>query len=73
MHLVAIAGDLFDKREEQEKLLQVLLSTELEHARPTAAIQKQLKDAWGWTERIHSSTSTSKLCIEGLEPLPLEE
>ncbi|KAH8595534.1 hypothetical protein B0O99DRAFT_472793, partial [Bisporella sp. PMI_857] len=45
---IAICGDMFDDRKEQEALIEILLQTEKEHARPTAAIQKQLRDAWEW-------------------------
>jgi len=33
---------------DQEALLTVLIQTEKDHARPTAAIQHQMKEAWGW-------------------------
>ncbi len=45
---IAICGDRFEGRKEQEALLQVLVRTENDHARPTAAVQKQMREAWGW-------------------------
>jgi hypothetical protein len=41
-------ADRFDDRLDQEALLDVLVKTEQDHARPTAAIQQQMKEAWGW-------------------------
>ncbi|KAG9247225.1 hypothetical protein BJ878DRAFT_539508 [Calycina marina] len=48
---IAIAGDLFSDRQQQEKLMGVLIRTEQKHARPTKAIQEQLKRAWGWEKK----------------------
>ncbi|OWP06500.1 hypothetical protein B2J93_9273 [Marssonina coronariae] len=45
---IAMCGDRFDDRIDQESIIEVLVETERCHARPTAAIQKQMKDAWGW-------------------------
>lgn len=45
---IAICGDRFEDRMDQEALLNVLIQTEKDHARPTAAIQLQMKKAWGW-------------------------
>jgi len=39
---------MFDDKRYQEALLEILLRAEKEHARPTAVIQRQLKNAWGW-------------------------
>lgn len=35
-------------RIDQEALLDVLKRTEKDHARPTAAVQQQMKESWGW-------------------------
>jgi hypothetical protein len=42
-------GDRFTDRIDQEALLDVLVKTEKDHARPTASIQLQMKESWGWT------------------------
>lgn len=47
---IAICGDRFEDRFDQEALLDILVRTERDHARPTAAVQKQLKEAWGWVD-----------------------
>ncbi|CZT11165.1 uncharacterized protein RCO7_09899 [Rhynchosporium graminicola] len=47
---IAMCGDRFDDRLEQEALLQLLIETENDHARPTAAIQKHMKLVWGWNQ-----------------------
>ncbi|KIN05899.1 hypothetical protein OIDMADRAFT_113285 [Oidiodendron maius Zn] len=45
---IALCGDRFTDRIDQEALLDVLVKTEKDHARPTAAIQLQMKESWGW-------------------------
>ncbi|KAI5860836.1 hypothetical protein GGS23DRAFT_212361 [Durotheca rogersii] len=45
---IAMFGDHFSEPADQEALLDLLRRTEADHARPTAAIQQQLKKAWGW-------------------------
>ncbi|PVH69507.1 hypothetical protein DL98DRAFT_171269 [Cadophora sp. DSE1049] len=45
---IALCGDRFKDRLEQEALLQLLIETQKDHARPTAAIQMQMKANWGW-------------------------
>lgn len=35
-------------RIDQEALLDVLERTEKDHARPTAAVQQQMKESWRW-------------------------
>lgn len=45
---IAICGDRFDIRSDQEALLDVLVRTENDHARRTTAVQNQMKEAWGW-------------------------
>lgn len=45
---IAMAGDRFEDRREQEALMQVLVYTERVHAWPTGAAQEGLKEAWGW-------------------------
>ncbi|KAI0891616.1 hypothetical protein F4806DRAFT_500796 [Annulohypoxylon nitens] len=45
---IAMFGDQFGERSDQEALIDLLKKTEGDHARPTAAIQQQLMKAWGW-------------------------
>ncbi|KAI1098764.1 hypothetical protein F4804DRAFT_346072 [Jackrogersella minutella] len=45
---IAMFGDQFGERSDQEALIDTLRKTEADHARPTAAIQQQLMKAWGW-------------------------
>ncbi|KAI0006829.1 hypothetical protein F4779DRAFT_643850 [Xylariaceae sp. FL0662B] len=45
---IAMFGDQFGERSDQEALVDILKKTEAGHARPTAAIQHQLMKAWGW-------------------------
>ncbi|KAI1850308.1 hypothetical protein JX265_002206 [Neoarthrinium moseri] len=45
---IAMFGDRFDERADQEAMLDVLRKTETNHARPTKAIQQQLMRVWGW-------------------------
>ncbi|KAI0873771.1 hypothetical protein GGS24DRAFT_376748 [Hypoxylon argillaceum] len=47
---IAMFGDHFSERSDQEALAGFLKKTETAHARPTAAIQQQLMRAWGWTD-----------------------
>ncbi|KAI0474337.1 hypothetical protein F4859DRAFT_87227 [Xylaria cf. heliscus] len=47
---IAMFGDHFSERSDQEALAEFLRKTETAHARPTAAIQQQLMKAWGWTD-----------------------
>ncbi|KAG4441357.1 hypothetical protein IFR05_003171 [Cadophora sp. M221] len=49
---IAMCGDRFDDGLEQEALLKLLIETEKDHARPTAAIQKQIKAAWEANSRM---------------------
>ncbi|KAH9213572.1 hypothetical protein DL95DRAFT_338963 [Leptodontidium sp. 2 PMI_412] len=49
---IAMCGDRFDDRLEQEALLNLLIETERDHARPTAAIQKQITAAWEANRRM---------------------
>ncbi|KAI8624955.1 hypothetical protein F5Y19DRAFT_278167 [Xylariaceae sp. FL1651] len=49
---IAMFGDQFSERSDQEALAELLRKTEAAHARPTAAIQQQLMKAWGWTSDI---------------------
>ncbi|KAI1306156.1 hypothetical protein F5Y03DRAFT_142852 [Xylaria venustula] len=46
---IAMFGDHFSEGSDQRALAEFLKKTESAHARPTAAIQQQLKKAWGWT------------------------
>jgi hypothetical protein len=45
---IAICGDRFEGKVDQDALLDILVRTERDHARPTAAVQKQMKESWGW-------------------------
>ncbi|KAH6652595.1 hypothetical protein BKA67DRAFT_519135 [Truncatella angustata] len=45
---IAMFGDQFEERIDQEAMLEVLRKTETNHARPTKAIQEQLMRGWGW-------------------------
>ncbi|CAJ2502961.1 Uu.00g103550.m01.CDS01 [Anthostomella pinea] len=45
---IAMFGDQFGERSDQEALADLLRQTEAAHARPTAAIQQQLMKTWGW-------------------------
>ncbi|KAK1531872.1 hypothetical protein CPAR01_11521 [Colletotrichum paranaense] len=47
---IAIAGDRFDTKHDQEALLKMLSITEKAHARPTTAVRDQLMHAWGWLD-----------------------
>ncbi|KAF2808889.1 uncharacterized protein BDZ99DRAFT_389299, partial [Mytilinidion resinicola] len=47
---IAMAGDRFTERAEQEALLEIILKTEKIHAWPTSTAQTHLKEAWGWEE-----------------------
>ncbi|KAI0554621.1 hypothetical protein F4679DRAFT_570498 [Xylaria curta] len=47
---IAMFGDHFSERSDQEALAEFLKKTEKAHARPTALIQQQLMKAWGWTD-----------------------
>ena len=45
---IAMCGDRFTERVEQEALLEILVKLEEDHAWPTFTTQDNLKDAWGW-------------------------
>ncbi|KAK8112740.1 hypothetical protein PG984_013266, partial [Apiospora sp. TS-2023a] len=45
---IAMFGDRFEERVDQEAMLDILRRTESDHARPTKAVQQQLTRAWGW-------------------------
>lgn len=47
---VAMAGDKFALREEQEACIDILQIAEQEHGWPTTVAQNNLKEAWGWIE-----------------------
>ncbi|KAI1751344.1 hypothetical protein F4782DRAFT_192122 [Xylaria castorea] len=47
---IAMFGDHFSERSDQEALAEFLRKTETAHARPTAVIQQQLMKAWGWAD-----------------------
>ncbi|KAL9080633.1 MAG: hypothetical protein Q9157_000609 [Trypethelium eluteriae] len=46
---IAVCGDRFTDRTEQKALLAVLVELEEEHGWPTQSTQKNLKDAWAWS------------------------
>ena len=43
-----LVGDHFDKREDQQAMLEILEKTETDHLRPTEKTQQKLKIAWKW-------------------------
>lgn len=43
-------GDRLNEKIDQDALLDILVKTEKDHARPTAAVQRQLMKAWGWVD-----------------------
>jgi len=43
-----LGGERFTERVEQDALLDILVQTDREHAWPTTAAQKQLRESWGW-------------------------
>ncbi|KAH9885184.1 hypothetical protein F4778DRAFT_787361 [Xylariomycetidae sp. FL2044] len=45
---IAMFGDQFGERSDQDAMMELLRKTEADHARPTLSIQKQLRRAWGW-------------------------
>lgn len=47
---MTLGGDRFTSRSDQEALLDVLVRTERDHARPTATVQDQMKRSWGWID-----------------------
>lgn len=47
---IAMCGDQFTDSKEQQRLIDVLVYTDTKHAWPTIAIQRRLKEAWGWIE-----------------------
>lgn len=49
---VAIAGDKFTERQEQEALMDLLDRGERMHAHPTGHAQENLKAAWGWASSV---------------------
>lgn len=42
-----VGGDRFTDRQEQERLIQVLVRTDSMHGWPTHALQRQLRETWG--------------------------
>lgn len=47
--IIGLGGDLFTLRQEQERLLEVLIRTERLHGWPTINTQTTVKQVWGWT------------------------
>ncbi|KAI0120935.1 hypothetical protein BJ170DRAFT_688356 [Xylariales sp. AK1849] len=45
---IAMFGDRFEEKVDQEAMLDVLKKTEMNHARPTKRIQQSLMRVWGW-------------------------
>ncbi|KAM0469246.1 hypothetical protein ACHAP7_010144 [Fusarium lateritium] len=45
---IALVGDLFDRRIEQDALFGILVSATERFGWPTSYIQEHLKEAWGW-------------------------
>lgn len=48
---ITMCGDRFTDPVEQQALLDVLIETDRDNAWPTAAMQKKLKETWGWEKR----------------------
>ena len=47
---IAMCGDRFADRAEQQALLDILVETDVKHAWPTTTIQTHLKEAWDWRD-----------------------
>jgi hypothetical protein len=47
-YAIALVGDRFSNRADQERLHNMLLDTEREHGFPPTTIKHQLEEAWGW-------------------------
>ncbi|KAI8654003.1 hypothetical protein NCS56_01356200 [Fusarium sp. Ph1] len=45
---IALAGDLFQNRNEQEAIFHILTKTTKQYGWPTSSIQTYLKEAWDW-------------------------
>ncbi|RTE83474.1 hypothetical protein BHE90_001990 [Fusarium euwallaceae] len=45
---IALVGDLFQQRNEQESLLHILTKTTKQYGWPTSSIQAYLREAWDW-------------------------
>jgi hypothetical protein len=43
-----IGGDRMTDEIDQEALMDILVRTEKEHARPTKAVRQQMRESWGW-------------------------
>lgn len=48
---IALVGDRFPNRDDQERLHQMLVNTESQHGFPPTATIHQLEEAWGWDNR----------------------
>ncbi|KAL2013704.1 hypothetical protein VTN00DRAFT_1229 [Thermoascus crustaceus] len=48
---ITMCGDRFTDLVEQQALLNVLIETDRDNAWPTAAMQKKLRETWGWERR----------------------
>ncbi|KAJ5751192.1 hypothetical protein N7533_008220 [Penicillium manginii] len=44
---IHLCGDRFTDRQEQERLIQILIRTDSSHGWPTHALQRQLRETWG--------------------------
>ncbi|CAI0646505.1 unnamed protein product [Colletotrichum noveboracense] len=60
---IAMAGDRFTDRKEQEELYRILLKTDRRLGWPTHAARAQLREAWGWEE---DSPSPPSMPIAGM-------
>ncbi|KAF6823501.1 arca-like protein [Colletotrichum plurivorum] len=60
---LAMAGDRFTDRKEQEELYRILLKTDRRLGWPTHAARAQLREAWGWEE---DSPSPPSMPIAGM-------
>ncbi|OHW98309.1 hypothetical protein CSPAE12_03091 [Colletotrichum incanum] len=59
---IAMAGDRFADRKEQEELYSILVKTDRRLGWPTHAAQGQLREAWGWED----SPSPPRMPIAGM-------
>ncbi|KAG9962394.1 hypothetical protein KCU61_g4772, partial [Aureobasidium melanogenum] len=46
--MIAMGGDRFTERREQEGLFEILTKAQKEYAWPTQSVQEHLKEVWGW-------------------------
>jgi hypothetical protein len=52
---IVIAGDKFIDRKEQEAVLEILMTCDVEHAWGTGTVRENLKAGWGWNASSDAS------------------